>query len=148
MNRIIYANVDGAVSVVTPAPDAELTIEEIALKDVPDGLSYEIVDVADIPSDRTLRDSWFHDMSAAPQKIGVDMIKAKNHTHSLRRKSREKELNPLDKEINIKVSNSVKVGQLESQRQALRDKYSVMQTDIDSCSDAGQLNIIINTMVK
>ena len=35
-----------------------LTIEEIAAKDVPAGKPYQIVDVADIPSDRTFRNAW------------------------------------------------------------------------------------------
>lgn len=56
--RIIYPNTDGGVSIVVPAPDCGLTIEEIAAKDVPAGVSYRIVDVSDIPSDRTFRNAW------------------------------------------------------------------------------------------
>lgn len=56
--RIIYPNDDGGVSILTPAPDCRLSIEEIALKDVPEGRPYKIVDVAEIPSDRTFRDAW------------------------------------------------------------------------------------------
>jgi len=59
-SRIIYPNDDGGVSIIIPAPEAleTMTIEEIAAKDVPAGKPYKIVDVADIPSDRTFRDSW------------------------------------------------------------------------------------------
>jgi len=58
--RIIYPNNDGGVSIVIPAPEAleTMTIEEIATKDVPEGKPYKIVDVADIPSDRTFRNAW------------------------------------------------------------------------------------------
>jgi hypothetical protein len=56
-SRIIYPTDDGGVAVIVPA-DCGLTIEEIAAKDVPAGKSYEIVDVADIPSDRTFRGAW------------------------------------------------------------------------------------------
>ncbi len=56
--RIIYPNDEGGVAVIVPAPECELTIEEIAVKDVPAGKPYEIVDVADIPSDRTFRGAW------------------------------------------------------------------------------------------
>jgi hypothetical protein len=55
--RIIYPTDDGGVAVIVPA-DCGLTIEEIAAKDVPAGTPYEIVDVADIPSDRTFRGAW------------------------------------------------------------------------------------------
>jgi hypothetical protein len=56
--RIIYPTDDGGVAVITPAPECGLSIEEIAAKDVPAGKSYKIVDVADIPTDRTFRDAW------------------------------------------------------------------------------------------
>ena len=55
--RIIYPTDDGGVAVIVPAP-CGLTIEEIAAKDVPAGKPYKIVDVADIPSDRTFRNAW------------------------------------------------------------------------------------------
>lgn len=56
--RIIYPTDDGGVAIVSPAPECGLTIEEIAAKDVPAGKTYKIVDVADIPSDRTFRNAW------------------------------------------------------------------------------------------
>ena len=56
--RIIFPNDEGGVSVIVPAPECGLTIEEIAAKDVPAGKPYKIVDVADIPSDRTFRNAW------------------------------------------------------------------------------------------
>jgi hypothetical protein len=84
--RIIYPTDDGGVAVIIPAAECGLTIEEIAAKDVPPVVRYEgtgvfekdedtgemheiqqeiqepraykIVDVADIPSDRTFRDAW------------------------------------------------------------------------------------------
>jgi len=56
--RIIYPNDEGGVSIVIPAPECGLTIEQIAAKDVPAGKPFKIVDVADIPSDRTFRNAW------------------------------------------------------------------------------------------
>jgi len=56
--RIIYPTDDGGVAVIVPAPNCGLTIEQIAEKDVPTGKEYQIVDVADIPGDRTFRDAW------------------------------------------------------------------------------------------
>jgi hypothetical protein len=56
-SRIIYPTDDGGVAVIVPA-DCGLTIEQIAAKDVPAGKPYEIVDVTDIPSDRTFRGAW------------------------------------------------------------------------------------------
>lgn len=58
MKRIIYPTPDGGVAVIIPAPECELTIEEIAQKDVPAGVEYKIIDTADVPSDRTFRNAW------------------------------------------------------------------------------------------
>ena len=60
MNRIIYPNDEGGVSIIIPTPEAleTMTIEEIAAKDVPAGKPFKIVDVSDIPSDRTFRNAW------------------------------------------------------------------------------------------
>ena len=55
--RIIYPTDDG-VAIIVPAAECGLTIEEIAAKDVPAGKPYKIVDVADIPTDRTFRECW------------------------------------------------------------------------------------------
>jgi hypothetical protein len=59
--RIIYPNDQGGVSIIIPAPECKLTIEEIAAKDVPAGKPYQIVNVEDIPSDRTFRDAWTYE---------------------------------------------------------------------------------------
>jgi hypothetical protein len=58
--RIIYPTDDGGVAVIIPAAECGLTIEEIAAKDVPVGKPYKIVDVADIPTDRTFRNAWVY----------------------------------------------------------------------------------------
>jgi len=56
--RIIYPNDEGGVSIVVPAPDCELSLEQIAGKDVPAGKPYQIVDVSEIPDDRSYRNAW------------------------------------------------------------------------------------------
>jgi hypothetical protein len=58
-SRIIYPTNDGVV-VIIPSPEylETHTIEELAAKDVPAGVPYEIVDVSQIPSDRTFRGAW------------------------------------------------------------------------------------------
>jgi hypothetical protein len=58
--RIIYPKDDGGVAVIIPTEEylTNHTIEELAAKDVPAGKPYKIVDVADIPTDRTFRNAW------------------------------------------------------------------------------------------
>jgi hypothetical protein len=57
-SRILYPTEDGGVAVIIPAAECGLSIEQIAAKDVPAGKPYQIVDVADIPTDRTFRGAW------------------------------------------------------------------------------------------
>lgn len=56
--RIVYNNDKGGISIIIPAPECGLTIEQIAAKDVPAGKEFHIVDVSEIPSDRTFREAW------------------------------------------------------------------------------------------
>jgi hypothetical protein len=56
--RIIYPTDEGGVAIIIPAPECGLTIDEIAAKDVPEGKPFKIVDVSDIPTDRTFRAAW------------------------------------------------------------------------------------------
>ena len=56
--RIIYPTDEGGVAVVVPSPNCGLTIGQIAAKDVPAGKPYKIVDVSEVPSDRTFRNAW------------------------------------------------------------------------------------------
>jgi len=58
IQRIIYPTTDGGVAIIVPAAECGLTIEQIAAKDVPAGIPCQIVDVADIPTDRTFRNAW------------------------------------------------------------------------------------------
>ncbi len=58
--RIIYPTNEGGAAIIIPSPEylETHTIEELAAKDVPAGKPYKIVDVSDIPTDRTFRAAW------------------------------------------------------------------------------------------
>ena len=51
--RIIYPTDDGGVAVIIPAKSVDA-----AMKDIPAGKPYQIVDVSEIPTDRTFRGAW------------------------------------------------------------------------------------------
>ena len=55
--RIIYKTANNGVAVIIPSENV-LSIEDVADKDVPVGVQYKIVDVSEIPTDRTFRDAW------------------------------------------------------------------------------------------
>jgi len=68
MKRIIYKNPEGGVAVIIPT--GELSVTETALKDVPTGLPFKIVDVSEIPADRTWRQAWDIDESELTDGVG------------------------------------------------------------------------------
>jgi hypothetical protein len=72
MNRIIYNQDNGVVAVIIPTPEAleQHSIQAIAIKDVPAGRKFKLVDAADIPSDRSDRDAWTVDEADLTDGIG------------------------------------------------------------------------------
>ena len=61
--RIIYPTPDGGVAIIIQT--GELPIEDVAKKDVPEGVPYKIIDATDLPTDRTFRNAWEADFTNA-----------------------------------------------------------------------------------
>jgi hypothetical protein len=114
-----------------------VTVEDIAAKDVPEGIDYEIVQRAEIPADRTFRNAWKKDGKG----IAVDMPKAKEIWVNHWRLARE----PLLKEADVEFTkalgqkNQQKADQAEAKRQALRD---VTLTDLSAVTTPEDLKKI------
>lgn len=70
--RIIFKNDDGGISIIIPTQEAlDLHgIQAIAIKDVPAGKPFKIVDAANIPTDRTERDAWTVDEADLTDGVG------------------------------------------------------------------------------
>ena len=67
---IIYPNDYGWLTVVNPAPNCGVSVEEIARKDVPAGKPYHIIDASLLPEDYTFFNAWEADFSN-PQGEGI-----------------------------------------------------------------------------
>lgn len=125
--RIIFQNAEGGVSVIIPT--GELPIEEVAKKDVPAGVTYEIVDASDIPSDRTFRGAWVMGDCC----IDHDLDKCKALGHDKRRAARDEEFKPHD-EVIMKQIPGADADAAEAARAAIRTKYEQVQTAIDAAT--------------
>ena len=122
--RIIFQNAEGGVSVIIPT--GELPIEEVAAKDVPEGVPYEIVEDDAIPADRFFRNAWVANGAA----VDVDLDKAKDIGHDIRRTKREAEFAPFDAIIMKQIpGNSAE--EAEASRQEIRFKYALIQDAIN-----------------
>ena len=112
MSRIIYTKSDGTVSIITPAGDVN-----DAIKDVPSGLSYEIVEDSVIPTDRSFRNAWKQNSKT----IETDMTKAKEIHKTNIRKARIPKLAELDIEYQRATETSANTSDIVAKKQALRD---------------------------
>ena len=129
MKRIIYQNSEGGVSVIIPTESVEL-----ALKDVPEGVPYEIVDAADIPSDRFFRNAWVANGAA----VDVDLDKAKDIGHDIRRTQREAEFAPFDAIIMKQIPGADNAA-AEEARQQIRFKYALIQDVIEAAETPDEI---------
>ncbi len=115
MSRIIYTNSDGTVSIITPAGDVN-----DAIKDVPSGLSYEIVEDSAIPTDRSFRNAWKQNSKT----IETDMTKAKEIHKTNIRTARVPKLAELDIEFQRALETSADTSTIVAKKQTLRDAPS------------------------
>ena len=74
--------------------------------------------------------------------IQVDILKAKDISHNKRRNKRTDMLKQLDIEATIPTMAE----QAEIQRQAIRDQFAAIQTEIDNAETVDQLKVIINQL--
>lgn len=129
--RIIYKNSDGTLAIIIPADECNLTIEQIAAKDVPAGVSYSIVDVSEIPVDRSFRSAWEHSNNG----VTVSLPKAKAIHLDRLRALRVPKLAALDiayqradEEGNVQAKKDI-----SSKKKALRDVTSIaLPDDLDA----------------
>ena len=115
MSRIIYTKSDGTVSIITPAGDVN-----DAIKDVPSGLSYEIVEDSAIPTDRSFRNAWKQNSKT----IETDMTKAKEIHKTNIRTARVPKLAELDIEFQRALETSADTSTIVAKKQVLRDAPS------------------------
>ena len=125
MSKIIYTQENGVIAVVHPTDLSlkEMTIEQIAQKVVPVGIStYSIVEDSVIPTDRTFRNSWVGvGIGTTGGIISEDMTKAKELHKAKIREARVDKLAPLDIEYQRATETSADTSAIVTKKQALRD---------------------------
>ena len=125
MSKIIYTQENGVIAVVHPTDLSlkEMTIEQIAQKVVPVGIStYSIVEDSVIPTDRTFRNSWVGvGIGTTGGIISEDMTKAKELHKTKIREARVDKLAALDIEYQRATETSADTSAIVTKKQALRD---------------------------
>lgn len=99
-------------------------------------VSHEVVSRDAIPADRTFRGAWKHDLT-------VDVPKAKEIGHTMRRRKREAEFAPHDKVIALQISGKL-LNDAEAARAAIRAKYDAVQTAIDAAATPDEIKAALS----
>lgn len=129
--RIVYRNSSGGISIITPAPESGLTIDQVAQKDVPAGVSYWIVDEADIPGDRYFRNAW--DVDGANRFL-IDMTRAREIHRDRLRQIRKPKLEALD----IEFQRAIEAGDVGKQQEITQKKEALRRVTEDPAIDAAR----------
>jgi hypothetical protein len=128
--RIIWENADGTTSVlqpvltcINPATGKKFTIEEIAAKDVPAGITtYSIVDNSVLPSDRNFRNAWkATGLGNTTATVGEDISAAREIHKTNIRTARTPKLAALDVEFQKAQETSSSTAEIVDQKRLLRD---------------------------
>ncbi len=132
--KIVYEQENGVIAVVHPT--GEVTIEELALKVVPSGTPYEIVDGSIIPTDRTFRGAWKATnvgIASTATEVYEDLALTKDIAHDLRRQKRSELFAPYD-EIIMKQIPGNDAAAAEAARAVIRTEYAGIQSAIESAT--------------
>lgn len=73
----------------------------------------------------------------------LNINKAKAIAHNVRRSMRSEEFKPHD-EVIMKQIPGVDAQAAETARQAIREKYAVMQVDIDAATTLSEIKTVLN----
>lgn len=118
---IVFKNPDGSCGVVHPSPNAGISIEEIAKKDVPARLPFRITHINNLPKDRYFRGAWTDDNST--ETVDVHMDKARQiHLEKIRfiRTTKFKELG-FPVQLDTDLEKAIIPENTRNKLQALRD---------------------------
>ncbi len=99
--------------------------------EMPIDQSYDLIPTSEIPTDRIFREAWDN----LSHEIFVDLDIAKDIAHGYRRLKRSTEFQEVDSDN----PNLVVVYSAELEREVIREKYAVIQVNIDNANNIEEL---------
>ncbi len=78
--------------------------------------------------------------------IKIDLTKAKEIAHDIRREARAKEFQPYD-EVIMKQIPGNDLTQAEAKRQEIREKYAELQQQMDAAQTANELRVLVPDII-
>lgn len=141
---IVVQREDNSVSVIYTGA-SRLTTDQIVARHFENSSEvYQVVDSSVLPTQSMLFDAWVYDETNGAV---VDISRAKNVAHNIRRYYRTEEMQPYD-DIIAKQIPGENADDAEAQRALIRTKYATKQTEIDACTTVEQLQTSIEGMIS
>ena len=116
MKNVIIYSTSGEVSIMTPAPSWTGSLDEPAVKDIPDSAQYAIVDESALP-DRYFREAWRFENGQAV----IDIEAAKEVQREAWRSAR----GPVMAELDIYFMRAIERGDAEEQAEIVAQKTAL-----------------------
>ena len=134
---------------VNPSVDCGLTTAQIAAKDVPAGVKYEIIDAdkfeeyrdVGIGSTALTLTGAITSYDFDTKQCTYDLNRAKKIAHRKRRNRRYNQFAPHDAVISTAIPGTADAA--EASRVGIRSTYAAMQTEIDACSTVDEVYAIL-----
>jgi hypothetical protein len=133
---VIFSGPNGEASVLVPAEAAEMTIEQIAEKDVPAGRPWRVVARGELPT-MEFFDAWMFCEDTERPAIRVDIVKAREVHRDRIRAARGSLLTDLDREFVRALEAGGSTAEIVARKQALRD--ATADPAIDAAETPAQL---------
>ena len=135
--------------VVNPSMDCGLTTAQIAAKDVPAGVKYEIIDKdkydeylnVGIGSTALTLTGAIISYDFDTKQCTYDLDRAKKIAHRKRRNRRYNQFAPHDAVVSTAIPGTADAA--EASRVGIRSTYAAMQTEINACSTVDEVYAIL-----
>ena len=136
--------------IINPSMDCGLTTAQIAAKDVPAGIKYEIIDIdkydeylnVGIGSTALFLTGAITSYDFDTKQCTYDLNRAKKIAHRKRRNRRYNQFVPHDDVISKAIPGTA-TDTAEASRVGIRSTYASMQTEIDACSTIDEIHAIL-----
>jgi hypothetical protein len=119
---IIYCHDNKHIAICTPCLNCGLSIEQIAVKDIPKNCSYKICNSNCIPKDATFFNAWIYD-----NKLEIPITIDVNEAHNIWKNEWRRMREPLLKKLDVEWMRALENGdvaltqELTNKKQILRD---------------------------
>lgn len=132
--RVLFQYPNGRLAFLVPSPKWKGTMEELAAKDLPVGVTeYSIVPDDAIPTDRSFRNAWDYDH--AGKRVRVNFERAKEITKERLRKERE----PILKELDVKFMKALGAGEYPQPIVSEKARLCDITKLVDQCKSLQEL---------